>query len=185
MARRIAALVFAWVALVVATLPANALDAVAVPLDGRTLDLTAALQFFTDPSERIQVSTAPGSDGIVRRIEVRSRGDSDGSFWAVLALVNDGDRQIDRLLVAPHFRLVGSGLLWPDLGTSRLANVTPSQGFSPERLTSQEADVFRVTLDPGAVITYIFELRSSSLPRRSHRRCPGAPTLHQENLYRS
>src|SRR5690606_3579356 len=72
---------------------------------------------------------------------------------------------IDRLLVAPHFRLAGSGLLSPDLGGSRLASVTPSQGFAPERQPSQEADVFSITLDPGAVVTYIAELRTSELPQ--------------------
>jgi hypothetical protein len=29
----------------------------------------------------------------------------------VFALTNDTDEQIDRLLVAPHFRLVGSGVV--------------------------------------------------------------------------
>lgn len=47
----------------------EALDAVTVPLDGKTLDLTEAIDFASrDPSDRVQVSTAPGADGIVRRI---------------------------------------------------------------------------------------------------------------------
>ena len=45
--------------------------------------------------------------------------------WIVFALANNTDEQVDRLLVAPHFRLVGSGLLWPDLGVSRIAAITP------------------------------------------------------------
>src|SRR5690606_31302736 len=100
-----------------------------------------------------------------RRIEVRSREQDSNSNWIVFALANNGDQQIDRLLVAPHFRLAGSGLLSPDLGGSRLASVTPSQGFAPERQPSQEADVFSITLDPGAVVTYIAELRTSELPQ--------------------
>ena len=83
----------------------------------------------------------------------------------MFALANNGDEQIDRLLVAPHFRLAGSGLFWPDLGASRIASITPSQGFAPDRQPSQEADVFRVTLDPGAVVTFVAELRTLDLPQ--------------------
>jgi diguanylate cyclase (GGDEF)-like protein/PAS domain S-box-containing protein len=144
---------------------ARAIESVSVPLDGRTLDLTKAVQIFRQPNDRIQVSTAPGSDGIVRRIEVRATEGAGGSEWAVFALANNGDEQIDRLLVAPHFRLAGSGLFWPDLGASRIARITPSQGFAPDRQPSQDADVFRVTLDPGAVVTFVAELRTLELPQ--------------------
>jgi len=144
---------------------ARALDAVSVPLEGQTLDLTNIVQFYSQPDDRLQISTAPGSDGIVRRIEVRSQEQGVGSNWAVFALANNGDTQIDRLVVAPHFRLSGSGLFWPDLGASRIANITPSQGFAPDRQPSQEADVFRITLDPGAVVTFVAELRTPVLPQ--------------------
>ncbi len=144
---------------------AVALDAVSVPLDGRTLDLTSIVQLFNQPDDRLQISTAPGADGIVRRIEVRSQESGIGSQWAVFALANNGDEQIDRLLVVPHFRLAGSGLFWPDLGASRIASITPSQGFAPDRQPSQEADVFRITLDPGAVVTLVAELGTLDLPQ--------------------
>ncbi|MEX0853050.1 MAG: EAL domain-containing protein [Bauldia sp.] len=145
--------------------PGQALEAVAVPLDTRTLDLTDVVQLFRESDDRIQISTAPGADGIVRRIEVRARESSLASFWAVFAMVNNSDEQIDRLLVAPHFRLAGSGVFWPDLGASRIAAITPSQGFAPDRQPSQEADVFRITLDPGTVVTFVAELRTSELPQ--------------------
>ncbi len=161
-------LAFLALAIVAAVLPqagARALDGIPVPLDGRTLDLTTQVQIFREPDDRVQVSTAPGPDGIVRRIEVRSQEGGGSSTWAVFALANNGDEQIDRLLVSPHFRLAGSGLFWPDLGASRIANITPSQGFAPDRRPSQEADVFRITLDPGAVVTYVAELRTDELPQ--------------------
>ncbi len=37
-------------------------------------------------------------------------------YWAVFALANSGDEQIERLIVVPHYRMVGSGVFWPDLG---------------------------------------------------------------------
>ena len=83
----------------------------------------------------------------------------------MFALANDGDEQIDRLIVAPHYRMVGSGLLWPDLGLSRIVNITPSSGDPPERQDSPTADVFRITLDPGTVITFVAELRTANLPQ--------------------
>src|ERR1700686_414317 len=142
---------------------ARAVEAVNVRTDAAAIDLTDAVDLQHTEGDRIQVSTAPGPDGIVRRIEIRGR--EAGANWAVFALANNGDEQIDRLIVAPHYRMVGSGLIWPDLGLSRIVNITPSSGDPPERLDNPTADVFRVTLDPGTVITFVAELRSSNLPQ--------------------
>ena len=142
---------------------ARATDAVNVRTDAAAIDLTDAVQLQHTDSDRIQVSTAPGDDGIIRRIEVRAR--EAGKNWAVFALANNGDEQIDRLIVAPHYRMVGSGLIWPDLGQSRIVYITPSSGDPPEREDSADADVYRITLDPGTVITFVAELRTDNLPQ--------------------
>src|SRR4051812_39377193 len=84
------------------------------------------------------------------------------STWAVFALANSGNEQIDRLIVVPHYRLGGSGLIWPDLGLSGIVTIT-SSGDRPDRLDNATADVYRITLDPGAVITYVAELRTGKL----------------------
>ncbi len=140
-----------------------AVEAVSVRADVAAIDLTDALERQRTETDRIQVSTAPGPDGIVRRVEVRAR---EGSVnWASFALANNSDEQIDRLIVAPHYRMVDSGLLWPDLGISRIVNLTPSSGDRPERQDSASADIFRITLDPGAVITFVAELRTDKLPQ--------------------
>ncbi|MGA2944368.1 MAG: sensor domain-containing phosphodiesterase, partial [Xanthobacteraceae bacterium] len=97
---------------------AHAVEAVNVRTDTAAIDLTDAVEYQHTDGDRIQVSTAPGADAIVRRIEVRAR--EAGKNWAVFALANNGDEQIDRLIVAPHYRMVGSGLIWPDLGQSRI-----------------------------------------------------------------
>jgi diguanylate cyclase (GGDEF)-like protein/PAS domain S-box-containing protein len=141
----------------------RAVEAINVHSDTRAIDLTDAVDFQHTDGDRIQVSTAPGADGIIRRIEVRAR--AGGNNWAVFALANSGDEQIDRLVVAAHYRMVGSGLLWPDLGLSRIVYITPSSGDPPERQDNAGADVFRVTLDPGTVITFVAELRTDNLPQ--------------------
>ncbi len=140
--------------------PAGAVEAVNVRADASAIDLTAAVELQRTETDRILVSTAPGADGTVHRIEFRAREGSTN--WAVFALANSGNEQIDRLIVVPHYRLVGSGLMWPDLGLSRVVVIT-SSGERPERVDSPTADVFRVTLDPGAVITYVAELRTGKL----------------------
>ncbi|HXW25568.1 MAG TPA: EAL domain-containing protein [Xanthobacteraceae bacterium] len=142
---------------------ARALDAVNVSVDAPAIDLTDALEHPKGEGDRVQVSTAADAEGIVRRIEVRSREASP--YWVVFALANNGTDQVDRLLVAPRYRMVGSGLLWPDLGSSRLVNLTPSTGDPPERQDSATADIFRITLDPGAVITFVAESRADKLPQ--------------------
>jgi diguanylate cyclase (GGDEF)-like protein/PAS domain S-box-containing protein len=142
---------------------ARAVEAINVHSDTQAIDLTDAVDFQHTEGDRIQVSTAPAADGIIRRIEVRAR--AGGNNWAVFALANNGDEQLDRLVVAPHYRMVGSGLLWPDLGLSRIVYITPSSGDPPERQDNAGADVFRITLDPGTVITFVAELRTDNLPQ--------------------
>ncbi len=142
---------------------AFAVDAVSVRADAAAIDLTDAVERQTTESDRIQVSTAAGADGIVRRIEVRAREGSN--HWGILALANNGDEQIDRLIVIPHYRMVGSGLFWPDLGLSRVVSMTPSSGDRPDRQDANNSDIFRVTLDPGTVITFVAELRTDKLPQ--------------------
>ena len=149
---------------VLLTVPvARAVKSVNVRLDAAAIDLTAATEVQHTEGDRIQVSTAPGPDGIVRRIEVRAR--EGNNNWAVFALTNNSDEQIDRLVVVPHYRMVGSGLFWPDLGLSRVAAITPSTGDRPVRQEGSTADIFRITLDPGTVITFVAELRSDKLPQ--------------------
>src|ERR1700734_4289946 len=150
--------------LVVAGVPtARAVEAVNVRADAAAIDLTDAVDLQHTEGDRSQVSTGPGADAIVGRIEGRGR--EAGKNWAVFALANNGDEQIDRLIVAPHYRMVGSGLIWPDLGRSRIVYITPSSGDPPERQDSADADVFRVTLDPGTVITFVAELRTPNIPQ--------------------
>src|SRR5579872_4996525 len=59
---------------------AHAVEAVNVRIDAPAIDLTDATERQKTDADRIQVSTAPGADGIVRRIEVRAR--EGGTNWA-------------------------------------------------------------------------------------------------------
>ena len=140
--------------------PAFAVEAINVRVDAAAIDLTDAVERHRTDEGRLLVSAAPGPDGIIRRMDVRAR--EGNTNWAVFALVNSGDEQIERLIVVPHYRMVGSGVLWPDLGLSRVASIT-SSGDRPDRQDSATADIFRVTLDPGSVMTYVLELRSDKL----------------------
>src|SRR4051812_15498198 len=103
---------------------AHAVEAVNVRSDAAAIDLTAAVERHRTDSDRLLVSTAPGPDGIVQRMDVRAR--EGNTTWAVFALANSGEDQLDRLIVIPHYRLVGSGLIWPDLGLSRVVSITSS-----------------------------------------------------------
>ena len=156
---------FVFLALAAGLCPTMAIESVRVPLESQAIDLTKAFEPYHSESDRLLVSTAPGSDGIVRRIEVRAREEGTHPDWIVFALTNDTGEQIERLLVAPHFRLVGSGVIWPDLGASRISAITASQGFPIERAESPDTDVFRLTLDPGTTVTYVAELQTPNLPQ--------------------
>jgi len=145
--------------------PASAIEPIKISRDDIALNLTGAVEVYRDQGENFQVSTAPGPDGIVRRIEVEANDKTSQGNWAVFALANSSDQQLDRLIVAPHFRLVGSGLLWPDLGSNRISAITPSEGFALDRQASPDSDVFLVTINPGSVVTFVAELASPKLPQ--------------------
>ncbi|KQS68124.1 diguanylate cyclase [Rhizobium sp. Leaf371] len=144
---------------------AHAIEPVKISREDTALDLTATTEIYTGRGEAFQVSTAPGTDGIVRRIEVRSSAENHQGDWAVFALANVSEEQLDRVIVAPHFRLVNSKIFWPDLGSKRILSITPSEGFALDRQPSEEADVFRITLNPGSVITFVAELATPDLPQ--------------------
>ncbi len=144
---------------------ALAVEPIKISKEDVALDLSRAVEIYRNQGDTFQVSTAPGADGIVRRIEVEANDQRSTGDWAVFALANNTDQQLDRLIVAPHFRLAGSGLVWPDLGSDRIAAITPSEGFALDRQASSDADVFLVTLDPGSVVTFVAELSSSRLPQ--------------------
>jgi diguanylate cyclase (GGDEF)-like protein/PAS domain S-box-containing protein len=159
------AFVLAAIVLVGSISQAYAIEPIKIARDDVALDLSRAVEIHRNQGENFQVSTAPGADGIVRRIEVEANDKRSAGDWAVFALANTTDQQLDRLIVAPHFRLVNSGLFWPDLGSTRIAAITPSEGFALDRQTSPDADVFRVTLNPGAIVTFVAELASPKLPQ--------------------
>jgi len=140
--------------------PARAVEAISLRTDAQAIDLTDSAEHHRTEADHLLVSAAPGPDGIIRRMDVRAR--EGNTNWAVFALANSGDEQIERLIVVPHYRMVGSGVFWPDLGLSRVASIT-SSGERPERQDSATADIFRITLDPGSVMTYVLELRTDKL----------------------
>jgi hypothetical protein len=65
------------------TAPALAVEAVRVPVDAPVIDLTNVVERNKSDGDVIQISTAPGPDGIVRRIAV--------------ARANRGAARLDRL----------------------------------------------------------------------------------------
>ena len=163
--RRLLLVLFAALTTLAGVRAACAVDAIRVPPDSPAIDLSQVVSRNFSQGDKLQVSTAPDKGGVVRRIEVDATKPGTQPSWIVFALTNDTDDQIERLLVAPHFRLVGSGVINPDLGSRRVAAITASQGFPPEDEEADDADIFRLTLDPGTTVTYVAELASASLPQ--------------------
>ncbi|WP_336276345.1 EAL domain-containing protein [Bartonella sp. CB178] len=144
---------------------AQAIEPIQISSQDTALDLSKAVEIHHTNSSIFQTSTAPGPDGIVWRIEVQAKSKKFSGNWAVFSLANPTNEQVDRLIVAPHYRMAHSGFLWPDLGSARIQSITPSEGFSLDRQASASSDIFRITLNPGAVVTFIAELNSETLPQ--------------------
>ena len=144
---------------------AFALEPVDVSGDIPAIDLTNVTEAYRVDGDGISVTAAPDANGVVNRIEVRSESDTGAGGWLAFALANPSTEQIDRLIVAPHFRLPGSGLFWPEMGHARLVSITPSAGFALDRQPAQDADIFRITLNPETVVTFVVELTRPAVPQ--------------------
>src|SRR5262245_8878681 len=72
----------------VSAVPALAVETIKISRDDIALDLSGAVEIRQDQGENFQVSTAPGPDGIVRRIEVEASDANSTGDWAVFALAN-------------------------------------------------------------------------------------------------
>lgn len=155
----------AFLVLLGAVVTASALEPIGVSKDTKAIDITNAGEWYRGVDGSLKVSTAPDRDGIVRRVEIRPKSTTGNTNWFVFALANDSNEQIDRVIVAPHYRLVDAGIIWPDLDSRRITAITPSEGFSLEAQEDREADAFLITLNPGAVITLIAELETPNLPK--------------------
>ena len=85
--------------------------------------------------------------------------------WLVFALTNPTTERITRWLVAPRYTLANSRVASPELDAGRIAAITPSLGFRPERMKSDRADMFRLSLEPGQTVTFAAEMASRQVPR--------------------
>lgn len=146
---------------------ACALDVLSLATDVDVVDITDRGIYYEDRGDRLQVETAPGADGITGRMAVRAANPGSNPHWLVFALSNPGRETVERWLTAPRYSLNGSQFFNPDLDKGRIIAVTPSMGYRPERIPSDATDIFRLSLEPGAVVTFVAELSGDTFPRLS------------------
>lgn len=144
--------------------PASAIEAVALRTDQDRIDITTPAERFSGRGDRLQIETAPGPDGLAGRVEVKAATAGTNPNWMVFALRNTTEKAVERWLVAERFTFIGSGLTFPDLDASRIVAVTPSQGFVPDRIASDRADIFQVSIEPGQTVTFAAEMASDRFP---------------------
>jgi len=144
---------------------AEALTPIPVESDQDRIEITQHGEAYEGRGDSLQVETAAGADGVSGRMTVRASVPGTSPNWIVFALTNKTDKSLERLLTADRYNVVNSGTVWPDLDARRIESVTPSVGFVPERIKSDKADVFRITLEPGQTITYVAELAGDRYAR--------------------
>lgn len=160
---QLAAVVF--MALAVLPGDAHALKSIEIVPDQGRIEITTLGELYEGRGDTLHVETAAGADGIAGRMSVSATMSGTNPNWIVFALTNPTDRPVVRWLTADRYSLIGSGIVWPDLDARRIEAVTPSIGFVPERIESDRADIFRITLDPGQTITYVAEMSTDRFSR--------------------
>jgi diguanylate cyclase (GGDEF)-like protein len=144
---------------------AHAVEPIVVKPEQEKVDITALGELYEGRGDKLQIETAPGQDGYVGRMAVQATIPGTNPGWLVFALSNPTTEAITRWLVAPRYTLANSRVLSPELDAARIAAITPSLGFRPERMKSDRADMFRLSLDPGQTITFAAEMNSGQVPR--------------------
>lgn len=146
---------------------ANARELIKLSDHDIALDISRAVEIYQTPEDILNVPTPPGADGNIRHEAVQaSEPHKNGTAynWGVFYITNTTSEPIERLVVTPHYRLINSKIIKPDLGALRIVKVTPSEGLALERKSSFDSDIFYLKIKPGAVITYVAELTSNKLP---------------------
>jgi diguanylate cyclase (GGDEF)-like protein/PAS domain S-box-containing protein len=145
--------------------PAFALKPIVIEPDQDRVEVTTLGEFYDARGDSLQVETAPAADGMSGRISITAKTPGTSPNWIVFALTNPTDKPVERWLTAARYNVVGSGAVWPDLDAQRIEAVTPSMGYIPERIKSDRADIFRITIEPGQTVTYVAELSSDRFAR--------------------
>ncbi len=161
----LAAAIFAAAAVLVPVSPARAVEAIVTGPDQERIDLSTLAELYVGRGDRFSVDTAPGQDGLAGRMAVSAKTEGTNPNWAVFALNNPTSQTVTLWLMAPRYDLLGSKMVWPDLDAPRVTKVSVSLGFNPERLDNDDADVYRLVLEPGSTVTYVVELASQGIPR--------------------
>jgi len=144
--------------------PAVALEPIVLTPDIQRVEITKFSEHYKERGDTLQVETASDA-GISNRMAVKAQTPGTDPKWIVFALKNPTDKQIVRLVSTKRYNIIGSGILRPDLDAQRLVHLTPSVGFLPTKVPDEAVDVYRITLEPGATVTFVAELSNARFPR--------------------
>jgi diguanylate cyclase (GGDEF)-like protein/PAS domain S-box-containing protein len=139
---------------------ALALEAIEVNEDADRIDITSHGELYEGRGDSLQAETAPDATGGTFRMNVRATTPGTNPSWIVFALRNPTGKTIERWLTANRYSTTRSGVIWPDLDARRIEAVTQSEGFVPERIKNDSADIFRISVEPGRTVTFVVELAS-------------------------
>lgn len=145
--------------------PALALEPIVIGDEQDKIEITLLGEAYEGRGDRLQVETAPDADNISSRMAVAATTPGTNPNWVVFALNNPTTKRVTRWLTADRYNIIGSNVFWPHLDSGHMMQVTPSLGFRPERIANDEADIFRIELEPGATVTFIVELSTKRFPR--------------------
>jgi diguanylate cyclase (GGDEF)-like protein/PAS domain S-box-containing protein len=139
---------------------AMALEPIEITEDADRIDITSHGELYENRGDSLQAETASDATGGTFRMNVRATTPGTNPSWIVFALRNATNKPIERWLLANRYTMSGSGVIWPDLDARRIEAVTQSEGFVPERIQNDRADVFRISIEPGRTVTFVVELAS-------------------------
>ena len=151
--------------LVMSAGPALALKPITLTGDQDWLEISTLGEAYEGRGDVLQIEMASGADGSTSRMAVRASTPGTSPNWIVFALTNPTNKAIELWLTADRYSPIGSGVVWPDLDARRIAAVSHSAGFAPERVKNDRVDIYRLTIERGQTVTYVAELASEQFSR--------------------
>ncbi|MGD9803186.1 MAG: EAL domain-containing protein [Hyphomicrobiaceae bacterium] len=163
--RSLAAFGLVMIAVLMQLGPAQALKPIVLTGDQDRLEVSTLGEAYEGRGDTLQIEMAPGVDGATARMAVKAATPGTNPNWLAFALTNPTNKVIELWLTADRYTPIGSGVVWPDLDARRIAAVTHSAGFAPERVRNDRVDIYRLTIERGQTITYVAELASDRFSR--------------------
>jgi diguanylate cyclase (GGDEF)-like protein/PAS domain S-box-containing protein len=155
-------LIFIWLA-AIAWGPAEAGQIINAALTEPSIDILPMIDVVDAPTPEATVERPADATGHKAVMPLSAKGSGPPYRWAIFTTVNPGAQSRSLVLVVPHRKFAGSGIVWPRPEGRRAISVAVSEAQVAERLFMSGGDAFALEVPPEKSVTVAIELATGEL----------------------